>query len=162
MRRWRSYWLSLLLLTVMWLVLNQTLALGHWLLGSVIAAGAVWGYAWLRPPSTPVRRFALALELSFLVLFDIVRSNVGVGRIVIHAHSLPPTAGFLDIPLEMRSPAALAALACIITSTPGTTWAGYDSERGILRMHILDLIDEQAWITIIKERYERRLLEIFP
>jgi multicomponent K+:H+ antiporter subunit E len=28
-------------------------------------------------------------------------------------------------------------------------------------MHILDLIDETAWIQTIKGRYERRLLEIF-
>lgn len=162
MRSWRSYGLSILLLTLMWLLLNGTIALGHWLLGAVIALGAVGGYALLRPPLTPVRRFGTALELAFLVLADVVRSNVDVGRIVIRAHSRPPTAGFLDIQLKLRSPAGLAALACIITSTPGTTWAGYDSERGVLRMHILDLIDEQAWIAIIKGRYERRLLEIFP
>jgi multicomponent K+:H+ antiporter subunit E len=53
-------------------------------------------------------------------------------------------------------------LACIITSTPGTAWARYDSARGVLTMHILDLIDEREWVDIIKQRYERRLLEIFP
>jgi multicomponent K+:H+ antiporter subunit E len=162
MRSWRSYSLLLLVFTGMWLVLNQTAALSHWLLGVVIAGGAVGGYALLRPPLTPVRRFGLALQLAFLVLTDLVRSNFDVARIVFRAHSRPPTAGFLNVALETRNPAALAVLACIITSTPGTAWSGYDSERGILRIHILDLIDEQAWIAIIKERYERRLLEIFP
>jgi len=162
MRNWRSYSLSLLLLTLMWLLLNGTIAPGHWLLGVLIAGGAVAGYAALRPPLTPVRRFGIALELSFLVLSDLVRSNFDVARIVIRAQARTPTAGFLDIPLELRSVAGLAALACIITSTPGTAWAGYDSRRRVLRIHILDLIDEQAWVAIIKERYERRLLEIFP
>ena len=55
----------------------------------------------------------------------------------------------------------LAALACIITACPGTTWARYDSTANVLTMHILDLVDEQAWIETIKQRYERRLLEIF-
>jgi multicomponent K+:H+ antiporter subunit E len=32
----------------------------------------------------------------------------------------------------------------------------------VLTMHILDLIDEREWVDIIKQRYERRLLEIFP
>lgn len=52
-------------------------------------------------------------------------------------------------------------LACIITSTPGTAWARYDSARGVLTIHVLDLIDEQAWLRTIKDRYERRLREIF-
>jgi multicomponent K+:H+ antiporter subunit E len=61
----------------------------------------------------------------------------------------------------MRHPGGLAVLACVITATPGTSWARYDAERNILTIHVLDLIDEQAWIKQFKERYERRLLEIF-
>ena len=49
----------------------------------------------------------------------------------------------------------------MITATPGTSWARYDAERNVLTIHILDLIDEQAWIRIFKDRYERRLKEIF-
>jgi multicomponent K+:H+ antiporter subunit E len=30
-----------------------------------------------------------------------------------------------------------------------------------LTIHVLDLIDEREWIRTIKNRYERRLLEIF-
>ena len=71
------------------------------------------------------------------------------------------TAGFVDIPLDLRHPTALAVLACIITSTPGTAWAGYDSRSGVLTMHVLDLVSEAEWVETIKERYERRLMEIF-
>lgn len=162
MRTWRSYLLLTASSLALWLVLNQTLAPAHWLLGIAVAVAAVGGYAALRPPPTPMRRAGVALVLTALVLADIVRSNVAVGRIVLGAHGRRPCAGFLDIPLELRSPAGLSVLACIITSTPGTAWAGYDSERSILTIHILDLIDEEAWIGIIKNRYERRLLEIFP
>ena len=31
----------------------------------------------------------------------------------------------------------------------------------MLTIHVLDLIDEKSWIHTIKDRYERRLLEIF-
>jgi len=31
----------------------------------------------------------------------------------------------------------------------------------MLTIHVLDLIDENAWIRTIKHRYERLLLEIF-
>ena len=52
-------------------------------------------------------------------------------------------------------------LACVITATPGTSWARYDAARNVLTIHVLDLVDEQAWIRQFKERYERRLMEIF-
>jgi multicomponent K+:H+ antiporter subunit E len=61
----------------------------------------------------------------------------------------------------MRSPWGLAALAVIITSTPGTLWVNFDTAKGLLTIHVLDLIDENAWIATIKGRYERRLMEIF-
>ena len=162
MRKRLSYPLLWSLLVALWLLLNQTAALPHVLFGAVVAFGAVVGYATLRPPRVRFRNPWVALELAFLVLADIVRSNIGVARIVLHAGARRETAGFLEIALELRSPAGLAALACIITATPGTSWARYDSNRRVLTMHILDLIDEQAWIQVIKERYERRLLEIFP
>jgi multicomponent K+:H+ antiporter subunit E len=52
-------------------------------------------------------------------------------------------------------------LACIITATPGTVWAGLSPDGGSLTLHVLDLQDEVTLIRIIKQRYERRLMEIF-
>jgi multicomponent K+:H+ antiporter subunit E len=109
-----------------------------------------------------VRRLRVALVLAFVVLADIVRSNLAVARIVVHPHGRGRRPGMVDIPLELRSPAGLATLACIVTATPGTAWAGYDSASGVLTLHILDLIDEDEWLAVVKQRYERRLLEIFP
>jgi multicomponent K+:H+ antiporter subunit E len=162
MRTWLPYSLLTVSLAVVWLLLNQTLAPAHGLLGVWIAVAAGLGYAALRPPRTPVRRLRIAFVLAFAVLTDIVRSNLAVARIVIHPHGRGRRPGLVDIPLELRSPAGLATLACIVTATPGTAWAGYDSSRGVLTLHILDLIDQNEWIAVIKERYERRLLEIFP
>jgi multicomponent K+:H+ antiporter subunit E len=161
MKRWLPHPLLALLLLGMWLLLNGTLALGHVLLGSALAVGSSLAYARLQPMSAPVRRAGTIAQLAVVVLLDIVRSNIAVARIVLHPGTRAQTSGFLDIPLELRSPAGLAVLACIVTATPGTAWAGYDPEQGVLKLHILDLIDEDAWIRIIKGRYERRLKEIF-
>jgi multicomponent K+:H+ antiporter subunit E len=100
------------------------------------------------------------VRLAFIVLLDITRSNIAVARII-----LTPThrmkSGFVTIPLDLRDHYGLAILACIITSTPGTVWVNYDSARGVLLIHVLDLIDEAAWVDLIKNRYERSLMEIF-
>jgi len=153
--------LTWLVLVAMWLVLNSTLALADVLIGMLVALGGVLALRLLQEPAKRARRPMVALELAGLVLVDVVRSNVAVAGIVLHRHARGRRAGFIEIPLELHHPTGLAVLACIITATPGTSWAGYDSRSGVLTMHILDLVDDEAMIGSIKERYERRLLEIF-
>jgi multicomponent K+:H+ antiporter subunit E len=151
-----------LALVALWLILNESFAPGHWLLGAVLALGGVAVYSRLQPAGNRVRNRPLAaLQLLALVLGDIVRSNVAVARIVLGLGAGKRTAGFLSLPLELRHPGGLAVFACIITATPGTSWVRYDSAAGVVTIHVLDLVDEQAWIHLFKERYERRLLEIF-
>ena len=154
--------LLFLALVALWLLLNQSLAPGHVLLGAALALGGELAFARLRPPAKRVRfRPRALLELLCIVLADIVRSNLAVARIVLGLHRAKRTAGFLSMPLELRDPRGLAVMACIITATPGTSWARYDAARNILTIHVLDLVDEAAWIRLFKHRYERRLLEIF-
>jgi multicomponent K+:H+ antiporter subunit E len=161
MKRLLPYPLLWALLVAMWLVLNETIAIGQWLLGGVVALVAVLALRLLQAPQTRLRRPRAAVELVWLVLTDVVLSNIAVARIVLHRGTRKGSAGFVEIPLLLRNPVGLAALACIITSTPGTAWAGYDSRSGVLTMHILDLVDDRTWVRTIKERYEKRLLEIF-
>jgi multicomponent K+:H+ antiporter subunit E len=100
--------------------------------------------------------------LLFRVLLDIVKSNIAVGRIVLGlTHGREVKSGFLDIPLEMRDPHGLAVLAMIVTATPGTVWAGLAEDSSVVRLHVLDLQDPDAWIRTIKQRYEGPLREIF-
>ena len=148
-------------LLLVWLILNRSLSLGHVLLGLVVAAVGAWTLRTLQVPQGRIRRPAAIVRLVALVLVDIVRSNIAVARIVLGSHR-GMTSGFVRIPLELRHPYGLATLACIITATPGTLWVGLDEAEGTLTIHVLDLIDHDAWIRTIKGRYERSLLEIFP
>jgi multicomponent K+:H+ antiporter subunit E len=148
------------LLVVTWLLLNRTLAPGQILLGAVLAGAASAAFARRGPHARPAR-LGLAAWLIVLVLADIVRSNIAVARIVFFPARPERRAGFLPIPLATRHPGALAALAVIVTATPGTSWAGYDAERGVMTLHVLDLKDEEGMVRTFKLRYEARLREIF-
>lgn len=148
-------------LFVLWLLLTQSLAPGHILLGGLIAMAGGWALTRVEVPAARVRRLAAILHLSGLVVADIVRSNIAVLRIILGVAGHQRRSGFVDIPLELRNPYGLAALACIITSTPGTLWVEFDAARGVLTIHVLDLIDDEEWRRTIKNRYERLLLEIF-
>lgn len=160
-KRWLPYPLLWALLLALWLLLNETLGAGHVILGALIAFGATLGFRVLQAPQVTLRGSRAALELALLVFADIVRSNVAVGRIVLWRGTRNQTSDFVQIPLDLRNPAGLATLACIVTACPGTAWARYDSAHSVLTLHILDLVDEEEWIATIKHRYERRLLEIF-
>lgn len=144
---------------VLWLLLNQSLSLGHILLGVVAALIGGWVLAMLEAPKARVRRVGAICRLLFFVLTDIVRSNIAVARIILGVQRRW-TSGFVEIPLELRNPYGLTALACIITSTPGTLWVDFDAASGTLTIHVLDLIDKSEWVRTIKGRYERLLLEI--
>jgi multicomponent K+:H+ antiporter subunit E len=155
------YPLLSLALLVLWLLLNQSISAGHVILGSVIAVLASWMMAALRPEKPRIRRPGAALRLLGMVLVDILRSNLAVGRIILSTRQPGVNAGFMTIPLDMRSRNGLAVLAVILTSTPGTAWVEYNAAKGTLRLHVLDLVDETVWIRTIKGRYERLLIEIF-
>lgn len=161
MRRWLPFPLLSAGLFAMWLLLNQTLTVGSILLGLTLAFCFPWAMRALQPIKSQPRRPGTIIRLLFVVVHDIIRSNIAVARIILNPGRQRQTSGFLAIPLELRNPYALAVLACIITSTPGTLWVGFDSAKGVLTLHILDLIDESTWIDTIKSRYERPLLEIF-
>jgi len=146
----------------LWLLLNDTLEPAQIVLGGVLAVLFTLGIARMRPLQPRVRRLPLAIKLIFVVLMDIVRSNIAVGRVIlglVRDHEVK--SGFLDIPMQLRDPHGLAVLSMIVTSTPGTVWVELSPDGGTLRLHVLDLQDEAGWIRLIKQRYERPLLEIF-
>lgn len=149
-------------LVAMWLLLNQTLALGQIVLGTVLAVLLSWASRRLRPLQPRLKRLHCVPLLLIRVLLDIVRSNLAVARIVLglvrdrEIHS-----GFVDIPLDMRDPHALAVLAGIVTSTPGTVWVDLAPDSSRVTLHVLDLRDPNEWIEWIKLRYEPLLMGIF-
>jgi multicomponent K+:H+ antiporter subunit E len=149
-------------LTVLWLMLNQTLSPGHVVLGVLLAVLIAWASSTLRPLHARVRRVDVAFVLALLVLADVARSNVHVAQVVLGLTGRRAvTSQFLDIPLDLRDPHGLAALVVIITCMPGTVCVGISAGGESMRLHVLDLQGAAALVQLIKERYERRLMRIF-
>ncbi len=148
-------------LFVMWVLLNGPAGPATFLLALAIAIVVPWSLSALEPPPARVRNVTAMLRLVGVVLVDIVRSNAAVATIILAGRRRDRVSGFVHIPLDIRSPYALATLAIIITSTPGTLWVQHDSATGRLLLHVLDLVDERIWIDLIKNRYESLLKEIF-
>lgn len=162
MRRVLPHPLFALFLLIAWVLLVESISPGAVLVGGILALGGSWALASLAPPRARLRRLALLPGLLRDVLVEVVRSNNAVARIILRpADGATRRSGFVRIPLDMRDPYGLAALACILTATPGTVWAEYDVDEGTMLLHVLDLIDEADWVHVVKEKWERRLMEIF-
>jgi multicomponent K+:H+ antiporter subunit E len=162
MRSFIPYPLLTLGLLLMWLVLNDSVDAGDVILGLLM--GLVGGvvYARLEPPGAkPGKLVVPAATLIWLVVIDIIRSNIAVLQIVLGLAARRRVSGFLAIPLELRDPRGLAVLAGIVTATPGTSWAHFEAAANVLTLHVLDLVEPEEWVLTFKSKYERRLMEIF-
>jgi len=145
-------------LVIMWLLLGGFTP-GQLVLAVLVSAGAVHALGALGEARPVVRSWRAMFKLIGIVTYDIVRSNIAVARILITGKR--PHSGYVQIPLRVESPAALAILSIVLTSTPGTAWLDYNSARSELLIHVFDLVDPEEWVELIGTRYERLLLEIF-
>jgi multicomponent K+:H+ antiporter subunit E len=158
----RHPWLLVVGLTITWLLLAERATFAQLLLGLAVSALMAYGFRAVRPVHPHLRRPASVLRLLGRVSLDILRSNYHVARIVLGlTRGREIKSGFVDIPLELRDPHGLATLAAIVTSTPGTVWAGISEDGAMLTLHVLDLVDEEHVRNLVRNRYERLLMEIF-
>lgn len=161
MRRWLPHPAMSGFVLVIWLLLNQSLAPGHFLLGAVLGLAGGGVLSRLEPPPLRIHNHHRLLVLAAHVGWDIVRANVELLLIILSRRARRVRSGFVRVPLQLTDPYGLALLACIITSTPGTIWMTYESRERVLLIHVFDLVDEAVWIQTIVERYEQPLREVF-
>lgn len=153
-------WLSLVLF-VLWLALARSAAPAQVLLGIALALVIPPLTGRLRLMHARLKRPDLVVSFTARVAFDVVASNLAVGRDVLMFRRRRPTAGFVVIPLDLRDPIGLAMLALVTTIVPGTVWSELAFDRSALLLHVWDVDDETVYVARFKERYERPLREIF-
>jgi multicomponent K+:H+ antiporter subunit E len=157
---WFAHPVQSTLIAAGWLLLQQSAALPQLITAAVLALAlprALHGF--IGTPSRP-RAPGTALRLLFVVLYDIVVSNLVVARIVLSPTSRPQPA-WVPVALDIRHPSAITLLATIITTTPGTVSCVIDEVGHRILVHALDCADPAAMAADIKARYEAPLKEIF-
>jgi len=151
------------LLFVAWLMLNQSVSPGNLLLAALFALVLPAFTERLRPERPRLRAWGTIVRLGLVVLRDIVVSNVDVARRVL-GREAAIRSRFVWVPLALRDPHGIVALAGIITMTPGTLSSEVSEDRRFLLVHALHCPDEAAEAALvadIKARYEAPLMEIF-
>ncbi|MEM9250565.1 MAG: Na+/H+ antiporter subunit E [Pseudomonadota bacterium] len=149
------------MMTVVWLLLVNKITLGNLLLGAVlgIAIPVITQPFWQRRPV--VRNPLRLIEYVLIVLWDIVVANVVVAYTIVFKTNARTRSAWITVPLELTSPEAITILAGTITMTPGTVSSSLSADARAILVHCLDTNDPDAVRDEIKQRYERRLKEIF-
>lgn len=148
-------------LFALWLVLARSADPGQLLLGLVLALVVPVATARLRPTPVRVRRPLTIARFVLRVGGDVLRSNFEVAWGVVRWRWRRPHARFVIIPLALRDPYGLAALAMVTTVVPGTVWSELALDRSAMLLHVWDVTDEAAFVARFKARYEQPLREIF-
>ena len=152
--------LSLLLL-FLWLLLNNTAAPGHILLGSVLGIGIPLFTRRFWPLRLVVGSSSAALRLVGRLIVDIIRANFSVAKVVLGPRSAVRPV-FIKVPLDVKSDFEVSLLASVISLTPGTVSADIDVENRCLLVHALSTDRPDDLVLEIKFRYETLIKEMFP
>jgi multicomponent K+:H+ antiporter subunit E len=160
MKRLLPHPILTLALTLVWLLLNNSLAPGQMIIGLLLGwaiplfALAFW------PEPVSIRNWPVLLRFSAVVLLDILLANLKVAWLILgRPQNLRPA--FVIVPLDLRHDLAISILANTICLTPGTVSARLSQDRQNLLVHALDAGDQAELIAVIKARYEMPLKEIF-
>lgn len=150
-----------ILLVVVWTLLQNEVSSGMVIFGTILGIiipimTARW---WPNRPQN--LRIGKMMSYIALVMWDILVANVEVARIILTKRNVDMRPNWIVIPLDIFSPEAITILAGTITLTPGTVSADLSDGGHSLLVHALDVDDPDAMRDEIKDRYERRLKEIF-
>lgn len=149
-------------LLLVWLALNNSVHPAHLLLGAFFAVTIPWWTSKLTHDiDAPHIKQPLTIAiLAMIVLYDIVKANITVAALILGAEErIKPS--FVWVPLDISDAYAKAALAGIITMTPGTLSADFSDDGKFLLVHAFNVTDVEALVAEIKARYETPLKEIF-
>ena len=148
-------------LFVFWLLLNDSAAPADLLAGAIVAVLAPALAAPLKPAGPKLRKPLVLAHLVLRVGADVVVSALQVAAGILRTGRRPPRGSFVAVPLDLKDPHGLAALAMITAVVPGTVWCELAADRSRLLLHVFDLADEADFIVLYKRRYELPLTEIF-
>lgn len=162
---WRKKWiphpLMSLVLIYIWTGLINDFSLGALVSGSLlgILIPIVTRNIWDRVPK--MTSAASLLIYLVIVLWDIMVANLQVALVILFRsnHQLKPQ--WITVPLDLKSPEAIAALAITVSLTPGTVSCDLSADSSSLLVHALNTKDGQMEAKKIKQRYEARLRRIF-
>ena len=120
--RWLPTPFRSLFLFMVWLLLNNSVSVGHLVLATIFAIFIPLLSFSLREPQPLILRPGLALKQLLIVLYDIIVANLQVALLILGpSKNLRPA--FIKVPIDLTHDMPITILASSVSLTPGTVSA---------------------------------------
>ncbi len=159
-----------IVLAIIWCLLQQKFDLPEFVIGSVFGAGIIYLHRTVLDDQKAERRIlslkeyvvivAKWLRYLFVFLFEVVKANVDVVKIVL-SPTLEMRPGIIAYKMDVKTDAGITLLANSITLTPGTLSVDISEDKKTLYIHALHIEDAGVLKESIRnslEKYTKELL----
>lgn len=155
----KTKFLSNLLLSFIWVALTGTFTLEYFIFGFMLSYVIMWVITTKRREDQYFKRGPKLVAFIFFFLYELVKANIQVAYDVITPrYYMKP--GIIRIPLTAKTDLEITLLANLITLTPGTLSLDVSDDKKVLYVHAMYVEDKDAFISSIKNGFEKKLLEI--
>ena len=148
-----------LLLAFTWVALTGVLYYSNFLFGFAIGFFLLWLMNRNETDQRYFNRVPKIIGFVLYFLYEMVRANIQVAYDVITPKFFMKP-GIVEYPMEARSDFEINMLSTFISLTPGTLIIDVSEDRKAIYIHAMYMHSKEQFIQQIRERVERRLLEI--
>jgi len=155
--------LTNIFLPLVWMALTGSFTVVNFVVGLVLSSVCLWLAG---SPSEValvvyVVRFIRFLGFIGFFIMELVLANLRVAwEVITPAHHMRPA--IIAIPLDASTDLQITILANFITLTPGTLSLDVSEDHRTLYIHAMYVDDPDQFRRELKDRLERRVIEVFP
>jgi multicomponent Na+:H+ antiporter subunit E len=93
------------------------------------------------------------------MLWEIIKANLVTVKESLYAKSkLQPAV--VKVPLTVESDLGITILATMVSVTPGTLVMDISDDKKVMYVHVMHVKDKQHFIDEVKNKFEKRLMEV--
>ncbi|WP_010251420.1 Na+/H+ antiporter subunit E [Myroides injenensis] len=156
-----KYFLLNLLLALVWVALTGQLNYSNFIFGSVLGFFILWILVRRSKPHEKEYFYRVPKILTFILyfLYDMLQANLQVAIDVVtpNYHTTP---GIIKYYIDAKTDFEITMLTNIIALTPGTMVIDIADDKSYIYIHTMYLRDKDVFIKRMKDRTEKKLLEI--
>jgi multicomponent Na+:H+ antiporter subunit E len=155
----KSMFLNNLVLAIIWVLATGTLTEENFIFGFLISFGILYI---INTNSQDRKYFTILPKLLSFFMFmswEIVKANLVTVKESLYAKSkLKPAV--VKVPLTVESDLEITILAIMVSVTPGTLVMDISDDKKVMYVHVMHVSNKQDFIDEVKNKFEKRLLEI--
>lgn len=157
----KTKFLSNILLMLIWVFLTGEYNFNNFLFGFGLSFIILWILSGNEDRSSKKYFKIVPKMISFVLFFlwELTKANIQVAyEVSTPKFNMKP--GIVALPLDAKTDLEITMLANLITLTPGTLALDVSTDRSVLYVHAMYVVDKKDFIEDIKQGFEKRLLEI--